>query len=433
MRKLLGACTLISLLVFISCKENTTSVVSADTGVIQGIVQDYNGIAQAGIPITISPAVGTSLTTNEAGQYRLEGVPIGTYTITATKPGGDFGSVSVSVIGGKTTYADILIFSEAANGAPTISNNLFPTDSSLVSVGNAVLFSWKASDPENDILVYDVYCGTNPTLSQTDKISTEQLSSYLRYFVPGADTGKSYYWQVVAKDVQGNETKGPVTRFHFASIGEGLIVWLPFDHSTTDQSNLKNSTGAYNIQYTTNRHGSGESAIALTGLTSSNVQVNHNEVFNFTQNQDVSISCWLQFSGTQPDFAGIVCKARPEFSGGFKGWQLTIRDGSRLGVQYGDASAFTNETLTNVTVNDGKWHHVVVVVNRSDRNLKMYVDNRLVREANSSIYSMNVNNDDPLRIGIERNSSRAFKGNIDDVRVFNRALGSKDVALLFSE
>jgi phosphatidylserine/phosphatidylglycerophosphate/cardiolipin synthase-like enzyme len=79
------------------------------------------------------------------------------------------------------------------------------------------------------------------------------------------------------------------------------------------------------------------------------------------------------------------------------------------------------------TYNDGNWHYVVVTYDGSV--LRLYVDGQQVASLNTNNAIPDYNWDKPLVIG--KNSlddSRYFIGDIDEVRVYNRALSAQEVS-----
>jgi hypothetical protein len=88
-----------------------------------------------------------------------------------------------------------------------------------------------------------------------------------------------------------------------------------------------------------------------------------------------------------------------------------------------------NNIPSEAPVADGNWHHVTGVFDRKE--MRIYVDGR----HNSSIRAsgeMNVTVD-PVRIGDHTaDPSTSLDALIDDVRIYNRALGPDEVAELYS-
>jgi hypothetical protein len=94
---------------------------------------------------------------------------------------------------------------------------------------------------------------------------------------------------------------------------------------------------------------------------------------------------------------------------------------------------------TNSTYNDGKWHSVMCVANRSG-NLQMYYDGALVASTDISPYvGQNFTNTSCFEIGAYEDSSgncstsAGFVGSIDETRVYNRALFANEVAALYAQ
>lgn len=80
---------------------------------------------------------------------------------------------------------------------------------------------------------------------------------------------------------------------------------------------------------------------------------------------------------------------------------------------------------TTATYTDTAWHHYVGVADGT--NLKIYVDTKLVASSVQTITSSEIKN--AGHIG--STSSRYFKGAIDDVRVYNRALSENEITDLY--
>ena len=80
------------------------------------------------------------------------------------------------------------------------------------------------------------------------------------------------------------------------------------------------------------------------------------------------------------------------------------------------------------------WHHVAGTYNKTNGEQKLYVDGLLV----NTKYHPHGNTIVPLtyypdmRIGYSRVDNRYFKGTIDDVRLYNRALSEEEVQDLYS-
>lgn len=94
-----------------------------------------------------------------------------------------------------------------ANRAPSTPTNPSPENNASVFETD-VLLSWVSSDPDEDLLFYDLYFGesSNPPLIRQNLSSSNML-------IQNLEKNKKYYWKVVAKD--GNTSmEGPVWNFY---------------------------------------------------------------------------------------------------------------------------------------------------------------------------------------------------------------------------
>jgi uncharacterized protein (DUF427 family) len=83
-----------------------------------------------------------------------------------------------------------------------------PALNSLINPGTATL-KWNANDVDvNDVLVYDVYFGTDnlPATKVGSNITTNTVDVSVA-------TSKKYYWKVIVKDNKGGETVGQIWSF----------------------------------------------------------------------------------------------------------------------------------------------------------------------------------------------------------------------------
>lgn len=105
-----------------------------------------------------------------------------------------------------------------------------------------------------------------------------------------------------------------------------------------------------------------------------------------------------------------------------------IRDRERIGVTPNGGYLYMNNA-----VHDDKWHHVAAVVEEAELpnlydNVKLYKDGVLAEIHDIGLldlWPIDTGSDLDVRIG------RQFKGLIDDVRIYNRALSEDEVNALF--
>ncbi|MCB9250263.1 MAG: hypothetical protein H6613_17785 [Ignavibacteriales bacterium] len=97
--------------------------------------------------------------------------------------------------------------SSSGNQAPNIPSSPNPSNGAKDQPTNVSLF-WTCNDPDGDPLTYDIYFGTNnvPPLVESNHSGTS--------YNPGTLEGNTqYYWEIVAKDNNGNDRTGPDWEF----------------------------------------------------------------------------------------------------------------------------------------------------------------------------------------------------------------------------
>ena len=114
---------------------------------------------------------------------------------------------------GATTEGPVWRFTTQGNRAPNTPSNPSPSNNAT-NQPITVTLSWDCSDPDGDTVTYDVYFGTssNPTAKASTSQSGKTLSK------GNLSAGTTYYWKVVAKDVKGAITEGPVWTFTTQSV-----------------------------------------------------------------------------------------------------------------------------------------------------------------------------------------------------------------------
>lgn len=112
-----------------------------------------------------------------------------------------------------TSNSDTWKFYNAGDGiesfAPFPAETTFPTENAVVGYSNDfITLKWSASDADNDIENFEIYFGEALPLSKVG--STNYGTAEYKVSV---SKGKSYVWQVVSNDKNGNSSRSDL--FHF--------------------------------------------------------------------------------------------------------------------------------------------------------------------------------------------------------------------------
>ncbi|MEM1951544.1 MAG: phospholipase D-like domain-containing protein, partial [Candidatus Nitrosocaldus sp.] len=141
--------------------------------------------------------------------------------------------------------------------------------------------------------------------------------------------------------------------------------------------------------------------------------------------QQFSISAWFRTSSTFTNHAMIVNKGGFDTSTSRLNYGLWITTNGTLRGGFEESDG-TNRFVTSPnTYNDGQWHYAVVTYDGS--TLRLYVDGQQVSSLNTN-GAAPATDTMPLTIGKNSSTnSRYFIGDIDEVRIYNRALTAQEV------
>lgn len=142
-----------------------------------------------------------------------------------------------------------------------------------------------------------------------------------------------------------------------------------------------------------------------------------NSNLNTTVLSDMTFSCWLKFTTPSGTFADLTSSTNEGFqvrpsSLGQIGW---------AGIGGPTATLYSAESLDDD--NDVQWHYVAFV--RQGTTYSMYVDNKLAGVATGTVVPYSI-----LLIG-KNTTGNYMTGNIDDVRLYDRALSWGEIGALY--
>ncbi len=137
---------------------------------------------------------------------------------------------------------------------------------------------------------------------------------------------------------------------------------------------------------------------------------------------DYTLSVWMNAGSSQKAYAGVISKT--DTSGSSNHWALQFDYlGAELIVSHGADSRYTGITRAHVA---GAWHHVAVV--RQGTTMTYYLDGAWVDS--DTLSTAPASGAGHLNIACDYTgwSTRVYKGLLDDVRVYNRALLPAEVS-----
>lgn len=282
----------------------------------------------------------------------------------------------VSVSQGVATPVNVLANDTGPAGA-TLTVTAFGqgTKGSVVNSGNGVLaYTANANALGTDSFTYTISDGLGDTATATVNVTIVGLQAY--YKLDDA-------FGTTAADASGNSQTANLT-------------------STTWSTGVEGTGGlAFN-------GGSAFASVPALNLNSNTV----------------TLSGWVKRNGSQSAFSGLI---------------FTRTQGTTSGMHFGTTnelrytwnnSASTYNWNSGLTVPDGVWTFVALVVTPTDATLYMQPQGSAMRSASNAIANTASSFEGATNIGQDPAGGRFFKGSMDEVRIYNAALSAPAIAAL---
>ena len=218
--------------------------------------------------------------------------------------------------------------------------------------------------------------------------------------------------------------------------GTSCIAYYPLDYDGQDKSTNYDGTPS-NVEFVQNGK---INYSALFNGSSSKIDLPDN-ILPTNSTASSSSTCWFKTSYTGANM-GTIFSAYDSYGGGtsstpgFGLWTEGNQNFLRMASYYLDGSNVVGTDGTT-NVSDGNWHFIAVVFDISANTLKCYLDGNSSPEI--SITGLTTSTVDiwtaNASIGYQKNpggaSPRYFNGEIDEVRIFNKALSASEITTLY--
>jgi hypothetical protein len=199
-------------------------------------------------------------------------------------------------------------------------------------------------------------------------------------------------------------------------ITDGLVLHLPFNGNANDISGGNNNGITNNVSLTTDRNGKANSAYYFNG-TNAFIRIPNNP--SLSGGTELTLSVWIKPEDLNGTLRGIITK-----------WYQTASSDT-----YAMLIASTNQILAAVNGNPEIYSGIIsannwiqIVYTHSSTLDKIYINGILVSTINVSrgVATTTI----PIIIGADSNNGtiwRFFKGKIDEVKIYNRALTVQEI------
>lgn len=192
----------------------------------------------------------------------------------------------------------------------------------------------------------------------------------------------------------------------------------------TDQSPEGNDGSVSGATYSTNGHDGG----AYTFDGNDLISVPDDDSLEIIDGE-ITITAWMKstYSGSHPAYA--VNKMNPGHP--YEGYALFMEGSGQnhvmaFNVNDNHPSDIRSYCPGTTTLNDGEWHHVAGVMDRTAELLYVYVDGVCEATDDISDFTDDVNSGS-LALSIGKRGNDYYTGAIDDVRIYDSALSAPQI------
>jgi len=219
----------------------------------------------------------------------------------------------------------------------------------------------------------------------------------------------------------------------------GLVAWYPFNGNANDESGNGNNGISNNVALEQDRNGNPSKALGFWN-SNSNVtiqSITQSGIFQY------SVTGWFKkSSGSINQEGGIFCGSNPCNGPGGLRLHIGSTNQAAFGAEYQNCSSVWAYSQ-NQNYADNIWHHFAVVFNSQLGQIifsqfLIYIDGIQIQsvpyyQGNTSVVTSPINNNGiPTILGNAFGGGDHFKGLLDDIGIWNRALTLQEITNLYT-
>jgi hypothetical protein len=215
----------------------------------------------------------------------------------------------------------------------------------------------------------------------------------------------------------------------------GLITHLPFNGNANDASEFGNHGTVYGATLTTDRFGNNNSAYSFDGIDDYIECLQPGPIGTNPR----TITFWAKTDAVAKPNQSNVALSYGASSNSFNyGDRLEINlNAGANGLTLTVGGAYLTKEFDNT---DANWHHYAIVfeggTNKKMGDFKFYADGEPITNVTGSVdhgHTINTSATYNLTIGMLHAYGRHFKGDIDDIKIFDRALTDDEIKNSYSD
>ena len=425
----------------------------------QEVVAGCSVYAECNIPTNLTVTAGEQKNTltwdavSGASNYKVYRSTTPSVTTSSTfrgsPPTTTFPDSTPSLTGGTTYYYRVLSVKSSVESALSVEKNGTPTGPattlSAAADNQSVNLTWSnVAGADN----YTLYWATSSGVDNNSNSITGLSSS--PYVHAGLTASTTYYYRIAAvsqSNVTGtlsNRASGTPTAFTTETLNNDndsdLLVYYPFNGSLSDNKSKYGDSrydltaaGGAGFVYAASRFtGDQASYFDSQGGYAYNSSLNDDNESNLFRSGNFTISLWFYADGDMANFSSLVSSRFVPDSGRDGdnwSWQIDSDGGKiRWRSQVGDRpnSSYKTHTVSSIAYPTDEWSHLSNV--KYDNGTSMvYMNGSLVA---TSAETQNTHLD-VLKLGTNRREEFPWKGYIDELKMYSRALNATEVGYLY--
>ena len=284
------------------------------------------------------------------------------------------------------------------------------------------------------LYVYDVEATGNPapTFSLTTSPTGMTINSTTGVIEWTPTTEGDYAVTVEAANAEGTDTQDfIITVLQAPLCPMDIIAYYPLDEVAGPP--FEDTIGGNNADCS-----GSECPTSTTGIVSNaqsfdgndNISAPDIDSLEWTTESSFSIELWAKMDPSDSCAGNDVMIGR-DGSGNLHWWVGCLNSSNLAYFGLRDNSGHYEGTTSSTAVNDGVWHHIVAVRDNATDQNRIYVDGSLQGTTDYD-YSGGFAGSAPLSIG-SLNTGYRFKGQIDEVAVYDRSLTETEILTHYNE
>lgn len=439
---------ILGLILITSCSTTTDSDGTKTTTVVPFAPTNLTGKAFSPTEINLT---WTDNSTNELGFKVERKTGSGSYSVVGMTTTNElnFNDANLSP---STTYTYRVYAYNGTGNSLTYSNEITLTTNTPITLpsltttivssitGNSALSGGNiTSDGGANITARGIVwnSNTNPTIANNktvDGIGTGTYTSILQNLT----SSTTFYVRAYATNSIGTSYGNEISfTTKNINLNNGLVAYLPFNGNANDTSGNGNNGIVSNAILSSDRNGINSSAYEFNGVNS-RILVNNSTSLN---PESITISGWYNMYQTptgSPGGDGDVALVNKWFQGlncfnNSDTYNIEIANRNNGPVLVGATSNYTGVSFfSNTNSLSNSWQFFVFTHDKVSGG-KLYLNG--IQVSTNSIAGAICKSTNPLYIGADNNRGnlwRFFKGKIDDIGIWNRALSQDEVTALFN-